>query len=65
MGYNNYGGVREGIGAGHVQAKLLRLHTVRHGFCMTTYGFSHPTLHIPIDDILLHDAKEIKFNGQS
>jgi hypothetical protein len=37
--------------------------TVKHGFCMTANAFPHPTLHIPIDDDLLYDAIESKFNG--
>jgi hypothetical protein len=38
--------------------------TVKHGFHMTANAFPHTTLHIPIDDDLLYDAKESKSNGQ-
>jgi hypothetical protein len=58
-----------GKGMGQVMFKpnccaCIVMFTVRHGFCMTVYGFPHPTLHIPIDDYLLYDAKESKPNGQ-
>jgi hypothetical protein len=58
-----------GKGMGQVMFKpnccaCIVMFTVKHGFCMTVYGFPHPTLHIPIDDILLYNAKESKCNGE-